>query len=707
MNPPLIYKILLNIITYSLLLSGLTACGGGGSTTSPPIDDPSVPVAIVPVNQINYSLFRDLDDSEGKISGVITLEATEINETDPARVESVWVYWLDEQGNKKGEAWLKTDENAPYNIDISEGTSIPENTTGFLLTPTNAVGQANISSPVYFHDFIGNTQLSGPGGNESESWEYGVERSTISIYRSNRQGGLCVFDNGLVSVTDMENTRDQDWENRLGNTQTNEVNEAAFPAYSFLCDEQPTHNLDTITDEVGVWTYSTLNDAMFYGTIVYDTFNKYLGSPPLKDKIRLRVHYGYQYETTAYWDGAYANFGDAYGFMYSTASLDTIAHEVAHGVLNRLSDLDFFELDISEDARTLHEAFGDISGVMAKYEFTGELDNWVHAEESHGLTRHLDRIKTEEEAIDSFLDYQDAGDNFYLRIGMITYPFYLLSYEWGLENAYRVYIHSAKTCWHAQTTLTEAAQCIKESAGNAGLPEEDVETAFKTVKIQLFDNGALSHFTAEKFKLRTKFVDNSRSTNLVTDWYWDFGDGQSSTEANPEHTFAEEGIYSVKLTVTDQSNDQDTFERRIEVSEQYCPIRTFETNNHITSVSVSGHDINYDASRWDYTQTPIELAELNNLTINIEGNSQQTQRSTTWKVWIDLNNNGIYGDIPDEIILNEFVAEGLSYALLANLDLGGLQNNGSAKYMRVIGDYAVNNSCSGSVGKAFDLKIIW
>ncbi len=52
-------------------------------------------------------------------------------------------------------------------------------------------------------------------------------------------------------------------------------------------------------------------------------------------------------------------------------------------------------------------------------------------------------------------------------------------------------------CWHAQTTLTEAGQCIKENADLAGLPEEDVVAAFKTVKIQLFNEGVLSHFNAE------------------------------------------------------------------------------------------------------------------------------------------------------------------------------------------------------------------
>ncbi len=38
-------------------------------------------------------------------------------------------------------------------------------------------------------------------------------------------------------------------------------------------------------------------------------------------------------------------------------------------------------------------------------------------------------------------------------------------------------------------------------------------------------------------------------------WYWDFGDGNSSTEQNPIHTYSEEGDYDVCLTITSQIGD--------------------------------------------------------------------------------------------------------------------------------------------------------
>jgi uncharacterized protein (TIGR02145 family) len=41
-----------------------------------------------------------------------------------------------------------------------------------------------------------------------------------------------------------------------------------------------------------------------------------------------------------------------------------------------------------------------------------------------------------------------------------------------------------------------------------------------------------------------------QSTSNPSAWHWDFGDGNSSTQQNPVHTFETVGIFNVKLTVT-------------------------------------------------------------------------------------------------------------------------------------------------------------
>lgn len=51
--------------------------------------------------------------------------------------------------------------------------------------------------------------------------------------------------------------------------------------------------------------------------------------------------------------------------------------------------------------------------------------------------------------------------------------------------------------------------------------------------------------------INVQFTDLSGGTYAAVDWLWDFGDGTTSTQQNPSHTYVADGIYSVSLTVTD------------------------------------------------------------------------------------------------------------------------------------------------------------
>ena len=43
---------------------------------------------------------------------------------------------------------------------------------------------------------------------------------------------------------------------------------------------------------------------------------------------------------------------------------------------------------------------------------------------------------------------------------------------------------------------------------------------------------------------------SSQGTNTITNWFWDFGNGETSTAQNPTHTYTAAGAYTVVLTVT-------------------------------------------------------------------------------------------------------------------------------------------------------------
>jgi len=390
--------------------------------------------------------------------------------------------------------------------------------------------------------------------------------------------------------------------------------------------------------------------------------------------------------------------------------------------------VDFFQADLSKGFRTLHEAFSDISGVMAWYEYVeqtgeykGETSYWRHGEENQGQTRHLDQIVTEFEAIETMLDYDESEGNYYLSIGMFTYPFYLLQQQWGMEDAYALYIAAARNCWTSTMTHTQIAQCLKQQAALISAEKsDDVVAAFKAVKIKLFDEGVLSHYTFEKSKLRTQFTDDSRSTSLsttseVSAWQWDFGDGQVSNEQNPHHTYAAAGDYQVKLSVEDSLNDLDNFTRMVSVTDQYCYITTgLVADNDIGQVIINGTDIGFDADKSDYrTLNPIALIDPNNraLNINITGASNTAVAKTTkWTVWLDINDDGLYKT--DEIVNVETIAAGQSYGWNTSIDLTNFIADanvtaGEAKFIRVVGENSYSDACSSAVGEAFDVRVTW
>lgn len=479
----------LNAVLCSVM--ALSACGTGNQSQ---VDNNTADLALMP-----YATLRDTNPKEQYIGGDIDLRLnTTIEDTEQKGATTLSLYWADNTGAlllAKPEPLTSYDLSAltttqttiqaqlRANIPTPNELFMPENAAQLALIALSADNKELARKLIRVHDFRGNAGLSGTGGNEKDAWHYSnaaSDRPLIPIHR--QTDGLCVFDNGLVSVIDMKSERDLVWEYSEG---PNTVDDHAFPPYMFTCDENPSHIGKEVGDENGVWTYSVLNDSMYYGTLVYDMFLRQLGEPPLEEKIRLRVHYGAASNTTAIWDGAYASFGDAMPFYYSMASLDIIAHEIAHGVLDRISQLKAYRGILSDDARTVHEAFADISGVMAKFSVSDETDHWIHSKGYYGNERHLDKIETEPGAILNYSQYDNAGDNYYLRIGMFTYPFYVLSQHWGLDTSYAVYVHAARTCWTAQTTLPEAAECIHNSATIMQLSGLIVTDSFAKVGITL------------------------------------------------------------------------------------------------------------------------------------------------------------------------------------------------------------------------------
>ena len=78
--------------------------------------------------------------------------------------------------------------------------------------------------------------------------------------------------------------------------------------------------------------------------------------------------------------------------------------------------------------------------------------------------------------------------------------------------------------------------------------DRQCQAAFSVVLDSLSTNPYLYHF-------------KDLSTGNINSWYWDFGDGKSSTEQNPSHQYEVAGSYKICLTVSDQNNTPECFDQ--------------------------------------------------------------------------------------------------------------------------------------------------
>lgn len=129
--------------------------------------------------------------------------------------------------------------------------------------------------------------------------------------------------------------------------------------------------------------------------------------------------------------------------------------------------------------------------------------------------------------------------------------------------------HTYATAGHYTITLT-----VTDNRGGTNSSTQDVET---TMPPNQHPNAA---FTSEVTKLKVTF--NSSGSNdpdgSIASRTWDFGDGSTSTDTNPSHTYAAANTYTVKLTVTDNGGATDTVQHDVTTIANVAPTASFSVS---------------------------------------------------------------------------------------------------------------------------------
>lgn len=173
--------------------------------------------------------------------------------------------------------------------------------------------------------------------------------------------------------------------------------------------------------------------------------------------------------------------------------------------------------------------------------------------------------------------------------------------------------------------------------------------------VVLFDSAAapvalFGPATRKSCRKTVSFIDSS--LNVPTSWVWHFGDGNTSTQQNPTHTYASAGSYTVKLVVRNQYGE-DSLERSSVVE-----VLPFELKPATCAISVNNLCCNIGLQRitigqqFGYTNNSYVARADNNLAceqiFEVEAGKFYPVAVTTFAardnvtIYADFNNNGTF-----------------------------------------------------------------
>jgi vibriolysin len=292
----------------------------------------------------------------------------------------------------------------------------------------------------------------GPGGNtKTGQYEYGTNFGFLDVAQS---GTTCTMNNANVKTVNLN-----------GGT-------SGTTAFSYTC---PRNTVKTING-----AFSPLNDAHFFGGVIYNMYQAYMGQAPLTFQLTMRVHYSTNYQN-AFWDGSAMTFGDGGSTFYPLVSLDVASHEVSHGYTSQNSNLTY-----SGQSGGINEAYSDIAGEAAEYFNKGTNDFLVGADifKASGALRYMANPPQDGNSIGNAANFVNGMDVHYSS-GVYNKAFYTLATTagWNTEKAFKVFARANDLYWTASTNFNQGACGVQTAATNLGYTVADVTAAFTAVGV--------------------------------------------------------------------------------------------------------------------------------------------------------------------------------------------------------------------------------
>jgi len=215
------------------------------------------------------------------------------------------------------------------------------------------------------------------------------------------------------------------------------------------------------------------------------------------------VHVGVNYNN-AFWDGDEFAAGDGDGviFVSFAKSLDVIAHEIGHGIVQTTANLDYYS-----QSGALNEHFADVFGTIITQYASGQTEedsDWLIGNEIMGPELYGECLRSmsapgsaydnallgkdpQPDHMDSY--YSGPSDNrgVHINSGIPNKVFYLVAMERGTDVAARIWYQGLQNLW-STAEFNDAVEIIANAARtlvrDGQVPEgspQTVRRAFKEV----------------------------------------------------------------------------------------------------------------------------------------------------------------------------------------------------------------------------------